>query len=481
MELHALQPGYMLAEYRIEKLLGEGGFGLTYLAFDTHLDKNVAIKEYMPSDFAWRQDSTTIVPKSEAAKTDYEWGLNAFINEAKTLAKFDDTNIVRIYRFFKENGTAYLVMEYCEGGCLSARYSQSNTMSEMQVRELLSPIMNGLQLVHDGGVLHRDIKPDNMMFRADGTPVLIDFGAARQQVVSKSKPITALLTPGYAPIEQYGSKADRLGPWTDIYSLAAVAYSCLTGKVPPDASDRVIEDEMETLAQSSNASKFLKSLDNALSIQASSRPQSLTDWYAEWEDASQGSVKPAPKPEFAVDDTKQLDDVIELVGGDVVIAGKKSSFANSIHMKHEDAVPFSFNYIEVEKFAAIKFLTADKAIKMIREGFYQGQLKDDKWYVHRIELGGDSKQIKSITQPLEYVPILEFAEFKGITPGKAIEMIRDGFYQGRLIEGEWFALYSEISPSNSTQKHNNYYPLPACAEFIGLLGFCLYIALMNGV
>jgi serine/threonine protein kinase len=119
MELHALQPGYHLAEYRIEKLLGEGGFGLTYLAFDTHLDKKVAIKEYMPGDFCVRQNSTTIVAKSESAKTDYEWGLNAFITEAKTLAKFDDPNIVRIYRFFEANGTAYMVMEYCEGGCLS--------------------------------------------------------------------------------------------------------------------------------------------------------------------------------------------------------------------------------------------------------------------------------------------------------------------------------------------------------------------------
>jgi serine/threonine protein kinase len=323
MELHALLPGYHLAEYRIEKLLGEGGFGLTYLAFDTHLDKQVAIKEYMPGDFCVRQNSTTIVPNSEAAKPDYEWGLNAFIIEAKTLAKFDDTNIVRIYRFFKENGTAYLVMEYCEGGCLSERYSQSNPMSETQVQQLLSPIMNGLQLVHEGGVLHRDIKPDNLMFRGDGTPVLIDFGAARQLVVSKSKPVTALLTPGYAPLEQYGSKADRLGPWTDIYSLAAVAYSCLTGKVPPDASDRVIEDEIETLAQSSDASNFLKSLDKALSIQSINRPQNLTDWYGEWKDESQvptepeekPTPEPTPKPEQNAE-LKQSDDVIEMAGAD---------------------------------------------------------------------------------------------------------------------------------------------------------------------
>jgi serine/threonine protein kinase len=323
MELHALQPGYLLAEYRIEKLLGEGGFGLTYLAFDTHLEKKVAIKEYMPSDFCVRQNSTTIVAKSEGAKTDYDWGLNAFITEAKTLAKFDDTNIVRIYRFFKKNGTAYLVMEYCEGGCLSKRFSESKPMSEKQVRELLSPIMNGLQLVHDGGVLHRDIKPDNMMFRGDGTPVLIDFGAARQLVVSKSKPITALLTPGYAPIEQYGSKADRLGPWTDIYSLAAVAYSCLTGKVPPDASDRVIEDEIESLAHSPTASSFLKSLDKALSVQSINRPQNLGDWYAEWGNEAHGRKKSKPQSAPGLDDFRELDDMIEMAGADSVITSNE--------------------------------------------------------------------------------------------------------------------------------------------------------------
>jgi formylglycine-generating enzyme required for sulfatase activity/serine/threonine protein kinase len=324
MGLHALQPGYMLAEYQIDRLLGEGGFGLTYLAFDTHLEKKVAIKEYMPSDFCVRQNSTTIVAKSEASKMDYEWGLNAFIDEAKTLAKFDDPNIVRVFRFFKSNGTAYLVMEYLEGGCFSARYSQLNPMSESQIRKLFSPIMNGLQLVHDGGVLHRDIKPDNLMFRADGTPVLIDFGAARQQVVSKSKPITALLTPGYAPLEQYGSKGDRLGPWTDIYSLAAVAYSCLTGKIPPDASDRVIEDEIEKLAGSPQASKFLQSLDKALSIQSINRPQNLGEWYAEWGDEFEElPAKPASKPkvksEFIIDDIKENDDVIEIAGDNDLI------------------------------------------------------------------------------------------------------------------------------------------------------------------
>jgi serine/threonine protein kinase len=315
MELHALQPGYLLAEYRIEKLLGEGGFGLTYLALDTYLEKNVAIKEYMPMDFAWRQHSTTIVPKSEAAKTDYEWGLQAFINEAKTLARFDDPNIVRIFRFFELNGTAYLVMEYCEGGCLNDRFSVDKTLSEEAVRLLLTPLMNGLQLVHDGGVYHRDIKPDNIMFRADGTPVLIDFGAARQNLGAKSRSITTIVTPGYAPLEQYSSKG-KLGAWTDIYSLAAVAYACLTGKRPPDATERIIDDEIEPFASSASASAFLKTIDKALAVKAADRPQNLVDWYAAWGNSDE--VKGKPKP--AQDDFTQLDDVIKMAGADGVIS-----------------------------------------------------------------------------------------------------------------------------------------------------------------
>jgi formylglycine-generating enzyme required for sulfatase activity len=321
MDLHALQPGYLLAEYKIVKLLGEGGFGLTYLAFDTHLEKKVAVKEYMPSDFSIRQNSTTIVPKSEASKTDYEWGLEAFINEAKTLAKFDDINIVRIHRFFKQNGTAYLIMEFCEGGCLSERFSEKKPMSEPEVQALITPLMNGLQLVHEANVYHRDIKPDNIMFRSDGAPVLIDFGAARQVLGAKSRSITTIVTPGYAPIEQYSSKG-KLGPWTDIYSLAAVAYACLTGQRPADATDRVVEDDIEPLATSVDASSFIKSIDQALSVKASNRPQDLSDWYEIWNpDKINEAEKKALKNDFSA-----LDGALEMAGSDGVISCNEMQF-----------------------------------------------------------------------------------------------------------------------------------------------------------
>ncbi|MFT4928072.1 MAG: serine/threonine protein kinase [Phenylobacterium sp.] len=294
MEHHALQPDYMLQEYRIEKLIGEGGFGLTYLAFDTHLDKKVAIKEYMPNDFAWRQNSTTIVPKNDESKDMYQWGLDAFMNEAKILAKFDVTNIVRVYRFFKDNGTAYLVMEYCEGGCLNDLVSVDTAektaktddtvviMRESKVRHIVSSIMQGLQTVHDSGVLHRDIKPHNIMFRQDRTPVLIDFGAARQALGEKSRSLTSIVTPGYAPLEQYSSKA-KLGPWTDIYALSAVAYICLTGKKPDEATDRIIDDDIEVLAHRNRDSGFLACIDWGLAVKTTERPQTLASWKEGWD------------------------------------------------------------------------------------------------------------------------------------------------------------------------------------------------------
>ncbi len=282
MALHALQSGYMIREYRIKGLLGEGGFGLTYLAYDTHLEKKVAIKEYMPSEHAIRENDSKIVPKSKSSQKVYKWGLNAFINEAKILAKFEDPNIVRVYRFFEENGTAYIVMEYCEGGCLVDRIEKNQPMAEEELKTIITAVVHGLQQVHSHGVLHRDIKPDNIMFRADGTPVLIDFGAARQAIGDKSRKVTTIITPGYAPMEQYSSQGE-IGPWSDIYSLAAVAYLCVTGEKPPDIMNRLHEDTIEHLSKKQNSTAFLKAIDAGLRLHVKERPQTLEQWSALWE------------------------------------------------------------------------------------------------------------------------------------------------------------------------------------------------------
>lgn len=312
MSLHALPGGYRLAEYRIERLLGEGGFGLTYLAVDTHLSKQVAIKEYLPSDWALRSADDNVVARSESVSADYREGLQAFIHESRTLARFDDRNIVRVHRYIEANGTAYLVMEYCAGGTLEDLLERQGRLDEEQVQRTLGPIMNGLQLVHEADVLHRDIKPHNIMFRDPDTPVLIDFGAARQITMSKSRSVGAIVSPPYAPLEQY-SRRGNVGPWTDIYALAAVAYRCLTGHGLPDAPDRVEQDDYQPLVGRLGDSPFLRAIDRGLALKSVDRPRTLGEWYASW---GRAGVNTGGGESTAL---TELDELLELAGLDKVI------------------------------------------------------------------------------------------------------------------------------------------------------------------
>ncbi|SFM63313.1 protein kinase domain-containing protein [Marinobacter zhejiangensis] len=276
----ALANGSRIAEYRIERLLGEGGFGLTYLATDEHLHKRVAIKEYLPIDFAMRGANAQVLPRTESSRNDFAWGLEAFINEARILAKFHNPYIVQVFRYFEANGTAYIVMEYVEGRTLRATVNDLGELQEAEILAVLLPVMDGLMDVHDAGILHRDIKPENILIRDDGKPVLIDFGAARQALGSKSRSITTVITPGYVPIEQYSTKGN-VGPWSDIYSLAAVAYFCLTRKRPEEASDRALEDHLLPARDAANglaSPAFLNAIDRGLSVSPQDRPQNLEDW-----------------------------------------------------------------------------------------------------------------------------------------------------------------------------------------------------------
>lgn len=220
---HALPPGFLLEEYEIEAVLGHGGFGVTYLARDLNLGTPLAIKEYLPSDLALREDGTTVHPKSEADREEYRWGLERFLGEAQTLTRFEHPNIVSVLRFFEANGTAYLVMAYQKGDSLSDILRQKGRLDETEVMGILGPLLDGLAEVHKAGFLHRDIKPGNIYIRADGSPLLLDFGAARQALGHRSKSLTAIVTAGFAPQEQYFSGGNQ-GPWTDIYALAAVLY-----------------------------------------------------------------------------------------------------------------------------------------------------------------------------------------------------------------------------------------------------------------
>ncbi len=305
---HSLESGTRLEEYRIEKLLGEGGFGLTYLAFDVNLEKLVAIKEYLPIDFAVRGPDHSVHPRTSGTEEAFEWGRSAFITEARMLAKFHNPYIVQVYRYFEAHGTAYIVMEYIEGSTLKAMVKELGGLDQKEVMAILLPMMDGLAAVHEEGILHRDIKPDNILLRENGRPVLIDFGAARQALGSKSRSITTIITPGYAPIEQYSSKGD-VGPWSDIYALAAVAYYCLTLNKPEDASDRVIDDQLESLTDyaAKKAERrghhnlgtpgFLQAIDAALSVAPQNRPQNLETWAEQLKSQTQLPAAEITQPE----------------------------------------------------------------------------------------------------------------------------------------------------------------------------------------
>ena len=278
-----LAPGTRLDELEIERVLGAGGFGVTYLARDVSLDAWRAVKEYLPRDWGTRLGDGTIGPRTGADAEDYQWGLTRFLDEARILAKFDHPHLVRVYRVFEAQGTAYMVTEYVEGQTLSAALQASGPWSEGQVRELLEVLTDGLAVVHVAGLLHRDIKPGNVMVRGDGTPVLIDFGSARQAMGRQSRSVTAVLTPGYAPIEQYSPRGHQ-GPWTDIYALGALAYEALSGQVPEDATERVRADRLrpvDAVAPQGVSAELSAAVAAALAVDEGDRPQSLGAWRAQ--------------------------------------------------------------------------------------------------------------------------------------------------------------------------------------------------------
>ena len=291
--LNALPQGYRLDEYELVRVLGFGGFGITYLGYDHNLHKYVAIKEYLPTYFATRENDMSVVPQSSKAASDFQWGLDRFVDEARTLARFDHRHIIKVHRFFQAHGTAYIVMEYAEGETLSAYLNRKGTLQEAELTAILYPILNGLAMVHSADFLHRDIKPANIIIRdEDNSPVLLDFGAARQAIGSKSRSITSIITPGYAPIEQYSSRGIQ-GTWTDIYALGAVCYRALTGEVPDDATDRVIQDTLLPVVDrcsGQGSRSFLSSIDKALQVNVEDRPQSISEWRAMLGEATGGSV-----------------------------------------------------------------------------------------------------------------------------------------------------------------------------------------------
>jgi serine/threonine protein kinase len=279
---NALAMQSMLLEYRIEQVLGAGGFGITYRARDTNLDKDVAVKEYLPGELAMRAEDGKVVAQATQHEAGYQWGLERFLLEARTLAKFSHPNIVRVLRYFEANATAYVVMDYEHGDPLKTVLQLDPQPPEAKLKAWLGPLLDGLAAVHATGFLHRDIKPDNIFIRADGKPVLIDFGAARQALGGETKSLTSILTPGYAPLEQYSGEGKQ-GPWTDLYAMGGVLYRAVADKNPPDAVSRIRGDSLAAglaAARGKYSEGFLRAIEWALKPDEKMRPQSVEQWKA---------------------------------------------------------------------------------------------------------------------------------------------------------------------------------------------------------
>lgn len=287
---HILSVGTLLfhEQYEILSVLGQGGFGITYLAQDRNLDRQVAIKECFPNTIAVREDQT-VLPKSTGDEADFDWVLKRFLREARLIAQFKHPNIVQVLQIFEANNTAYMVLEYLEGCTLEdVLESLDGPPKEAWLREVLMPILDALELVHSRDQLHRDIAPDNIYLLEDSTPILIDFGAARDDAAKHSRKLSSfpVIKDGYSPNEQYFTDGNQ-GPWTDIYALGATLYRAITGKRPmsaPARNNALIEDEPDPLQKlmelkpEGYSQAMLEAVDQALAPQPKRRPKSAALW-----------------------------------------------------------------------------------------------------------------------------------------------------------------------------------------------------------
>jgi serine/threonine protein kinase len=279
----ALAIGTSVGRYRIVSVLGQGAFGITYRARDTQLDRDVAVKEYLPALLATRLDGVTVLPRSTQVADDFAWGRARFLDEAKTLARLARAPaVVRVHDYLEANGTAYVVMELVEGETLAALSRREGRLSQAVLERIIQPLLDGLEQIHAAGILHRDIKPDNIIVARDGSPTLIDFGASRMAIADRTQALTAVYTPRYAAPEQMTS--GQQGPYTDIYALAAMLYVCVTGTEPIGATHRVLSGDAmppaRDVAHARYSDNLLRAIDAGLLLKAEERPQTIAAWRA---------------------------------------------------------------------------------------------------------------------------------------------------------------------------------------------------------
>jgi serine/threonine protein kinase len=282
--VNALEPGTMIQEFKVLRILGAGSFGIVYLAENVYFPEKVAIKEFLPSQLAQRADGSTVVPTSSGTQEAYQWALDKFVKEARILWELGrperHPNIAFVSRFHEANGTAYMVMDFEKGESLSDKLDREGTLREAELKAIVFPLLDGLNKVHAKSVWHRDIKPANILIRPDGSPVLIDFGAARWEAGEQERSIMEVFTPEYAAPEQIYSHGN-LGPWTDIYCLAATLYRAIQGKPPASPSQRALGTDHVPASEAAArgfSPRFLAGLDAALALKPEDRPQDVITW-----------------------------------------------------------------------------------------------------------------------------------------------------------------------------------------------------------
>lgn len=284
--LHALPPGTSLNQLRLVRVLGQGGFGLIYEVEHEKLLTRYAVKEYFPLNVARREEgSSQVTVVEEEMQEAFSKGLQGFLREAQVLASLRHRHIVRILDYFEANGTGYLVMEFEEGNSLLKRVSRGGALAEKEVLGVIHPLLSALVEIHRSGLIHRDIKPDNIILRPNGEPVFIDFGSARYFGTAAAS-MTSLFSPGYSPFEQYGGESDQQGPWTDIYAMAAVACYLLSGQPPVDAQSRaacILSNQpdpfqIERVVGGRASSQLAWGIDLGMAFAASRRPRDVAGW-----------------------------------------------------------------------------------------------------------------------------------------------------------------------------------------------------------
>ncbi|MBF0271350.1 MAG: SUMF1/EgtB/PvdO family nonheme iron enzyme [Magnetococcales bacterium] len=365
----ALPPGSKLLWFEIIRVLGKGGFGITYLGRDTNQNQVVAIKEYLPTVFASRRGGSEVLPNSPEDKKTFDWGLDSFLKEAQIVARFRHPSIVRVVSFFRNANTAYMVMEYVEGEGLDAILKRRKVLPEAAIKRILPPLLDGLELLHKAAFIHRDLKPPNILIRADGSPVILDFGSARQSVAGQGDQMTSLLSLGYSPFEQYDSSGDRQGPWSDIYAMGGVLYRCITGDKPVDASQRIaarlrcepdpVKPAVE-MGRGRYSPGFLKAVDWALMVLEKERPQSVSEWRAMLLGESSAASAEASGDTTVLTSLRPPEAGVVGGGGDGV-ARKKSSWRSFIASMNEFATQVNPEEVNARKTVVLRPTRGDLA------------------------------------------------------------------------------------------------------------------------